>query len=306
MEKIVNQGAETKNLGENSELPFEWVKKSINTLKNDIEKQKKMLKWYNGYFKIEIPDERQSAIEYDLEEICMRQWCTVDEVLELNNISVEQLKPGKIITIPIISWKNNEEPNTHWEEISPEKEVDWGTIKSKSKEGNRLVEDINKKHFSDTSLIFDKKDSRMYILKEWKILYSTIFLSGENNTTDVMNFPGMTEDFDKNTNPDFMITPSWKFPVSLNASGERGYGTSFDYLKWIYADGALHTPSKREYSMDVDRMKTPEITDNNTTWWCMVMTPEALEVIKKHYQENKTYAYVMPLHGKLEDYLQID
>lgn len=47
-----------------------------------------------------------------------------------------------------------------------------------------------------------------------------------------MSFPALTAEFTRETNPDFMITPAGKFPVSLNDESED-YNTSkisFDYL----------------------------------------------------------------------------
>lgn len=280
------------------------IKTELERVKKEIEIFHGKMEKYNWFFKLKIPNEKQGAIEYDLEEICMHQGCTVEEVLELNNITIDKLKPEKIIFVPIISWKNDEERLVHLEEKWPIKKVQWWELKP-AEEAQRLWTNIAEKHYYDTSLIFDKKDSRMYILKEWQIIYSTVFLSGRNNTTDIMSFPGMTEDFNEDTNPDFMITPGWKFPVSLNADGDGDYKTSFDYLGWSFANWALHAPNKKKHSMNIARMNTPEVTDNNTTWGCMVMTPEALEIIKKYYQDKKTYAYVIPLHGKLEDYIPI-
>lgn len=293
---------------ENAEMRNKNTSVELDKLKKDIEKKREMLKNYSWYFQLEIPNERQSAIEYDLDEICIRQGCTIEDVLELNNISIGELKPGKIITIPIISWKNDEEILFHEKEDKNEKKVDWWIIKNTSTETQKLAEKVNMRNGSDTSLIFDKKNARMYILKEWKIVYSTIFLSGKNNTTDTMSFPALTAEFTRETNPDFMITPAGKFPVSLNEESED-YNTSkisFDYLVWIDANGAIHPPTKKSWEGNMQALASPTIKDNNTSWWCMVMTPEALEVIKKHYQENKTYAYVIPLHGKMENYLQID
>ncbi|MCB9807495.1 hypothetical protein H6768_06550 [Candidatus Peribacteria bacterium] len=57
--------------------------------------------------------------------------------------------------------------------------------------------------------------------------------------------------------------------------------------------------------MNLQKLKTPSIDDNNTSWGCMVMTPEALEAIKKFYQSNKTFAYVIPLHGDLEEFISL-
>gem|GEM_PF-3498978 len=37
----------------------------------------------------------------------------------------------------------------------------------------------------------------------------------------------------------------------------------------------------------------------------MVMTPEALKEIRKYYQEGKTYSYVLPLHGNVEEYIPL-
>jgi hypothetical protein len=307
MDKETNQIAKAKDFVENDKPFSEWAKKSINILREDIEKQKQALKQYNGYFHIEIPNERQSAIEYDLEEICTQQGCSVEEVLELNKINIGQLKPGKIITIPIISWKNDEEINTHTEEKPPEKGVDWWTIKDVSPEAKKIADNVHERNSSDTSLIFDKKDARMYILKKWEIVYSTVFLSGKNNTTDTMSFSALTAEFKKETNPDFMITPAGKFPVSLNELSEDydTSKTSFDFLAWSDATSALHPPTKRSNRIYMEKLTTPQISDNNTTWWCMVMSPEALEIIKKHYQDKKTYAYIIPLHGKLEDFIPI-
>ena len=47
-----------------------------------------------------------------------------------------------------------------------------------------------------------------------------------------MSFSALTAEFKKETNPDFMITPAGKFPVSLNELSEDydTSKTSFDFL----------------------------------------------------------------------------
>jgi|GEM_PF-2957886 len=224
IEKIIQKGGnvqkrETKNSGTTHE---------VQKLKINIEKQKEKLKTHKGHFKIEIPDERQSAIEYDLEVICTLQGCTIGEVLELNNIDIGRLKPGRIITIPILEWSGDDEKK-HEPEQSEKEKVEWNNVVH-SGESQKIAEWILKNHHSDTSIIFEKKDARMYIFKDGKMLYTTVFLSGKNNTTDVMNFPSIVGDFSDETNPEYMITPAGKFPINLNEETEE-YPLSFDYLR---------------------------------------------------------------------------
>lgn len=268
----------------------------------DREKADEKLQSYGWFFKIEIPNERQSAIEYDLEAICTLQGCTIEDVLKINHITIGQLKPGKIITIPVILWDENEEELEHKTEPKRQ-EIDWNK-QNPSEETKKMAQWIIENHATDTSLIFDKKEARMYILKDGKVRYSTIFLSGKNSTKDTMSFPALTEDFSEETNPEFMITPAWKFPITMDVSAP-GYPISFDYIYWVDATGSIHAPTEKSRQINLQRLKTPSIEDNNTSWGCMVMTPEALETIKKSYQPNKTFSYVIPLHWDIEEYIPL-
>jgi hypothetical protein len=51
----------------------------------------------------------------------------VEEILELNNITIGQLKPGKIITTPILEWSGDDEIKHEIEKNEKEK-VEWNNV----------------------------------------------------------------------------------------------------------------------------------------------------------------------------------
>ncbi|MCB9807494.1 hypothetical protein H6768_06545 [Candidatus Peribacteria bacterium] len=175
---------ENISTGENKK---ETLPAQLDISNENKEKVPENLQSYGGFFKIKIPNERQGAIEYDLEEICRLQGCTIEDVLRINHLTIAQLKPGKIVIIPITLWDKNDKEIEH--KIEPGlHEIEWSN-ETPSEEAQRMAQWIATNHVTDTSLIFDKKTARMYIIKNGKMMYSTIFLSGKNNKTDIMNFP---------------------------------------------------------------------------------------------------------------------
>lgn len=279
-------------------------KTELSDLQEKILNDQERLQQYTWFFKIVVPDQSRGAIEYDLDMICMHQACSVEEMLKLNNTTLDKLHPGMILTVPIIAWKNDYEQQPHMQSSKEWIELNWSGSPH-TLESERLATWIAENHAEDTSIIFDKKTAQMHVMKDGKVLFATQFLSGKNNQTDIMTFASITDDFSDESDAKHKITPAGKFPLIHSVSEDGGPSIAFDYLVWEYATWAVHPQLKRTLAETTKKLQSPSPHDNNTTWGCMVMTEKDVEQVKKYYQPWKTFADVIPAHGDVESYIPL-